>query len=326
MRPRLPRSTDHLPSFAGATQWLNTEPLVPTDLRGNVVLVGFWTYTCINWLRQLPYLRAWAEKYADDGLVVIGVHTPEFPFEREIENVRRETETRNIEYPVAIDSNYAVWDAFANRYWPALYFADADGAIRHDHFGEGAYEQSERVIQELLVEAGGADVDHDLVAVNAGGAEAPADWDSLRSAETYVGYDRADNFASPEGAVVNERRAYSTPARLPLNRWALSGEWTIRRGAAALEEAGGGIAFRFHSRDVHLVMGPAHHEPVRFRVLVDGEAPRASHGVDTDENGDGIASEQRLHQLVRQQGRIDDHTLTVSFVDPGVEVYAFTFG
>jgi thiol-disulfide isomerase/thioredoxin len=310
-----------LPGFDGATEWLNSPPLTAAELRGKVVLVDFWTYTCINWLRTLPYIRAWAEKYKEHGLVTIGVHTPEFSFEHEVDNVRWATQDMSVEYPVAIDSDYAVWSAFDNHYWPALYFVDAEGQIRHHHFGEGAYEQSEAMIQQLLGDDSG------LVSVAGRGAEAAADWTSLKSPENYLGHDRTENFASPGGAVLNERRVYAAPARLKLNQWALSGEWTMESEATVLNEGNGQITNRFHARDLHLVMGPATGEPpVRFRVLIDGEPPGAAHGDDIDEQGHGTATEQRLYQLIRQRDRIAEHTFEITFLDPGVEVYAFTFG
>ncbi len=316
-----------LPSFSGATGWLNSPPLTPAGLRGNVVLAGFWTYTCINWLRQLPYLRAWAAKYSGHGLVVIGVHTPEFAFEHDPDNVRRATADMRIDYPVAIDNDYAVWRAFDNYYWPALYFADAQGHIRHHYFGEGEYGQSEMVIQQLLAEAGSAGVDHGLVSVDARGVEAPADWATLRSPENYTGYERTENFASPGGAIPGKPHAYTAPAELGLNHWALSGDWTMEDHAAALNEAGGGIACRFYARDLHLVMGAvARGAFVPFRVLLDGQPPGAAHGVDVNEQGDGAVAEPRLYQLIRQPGPITARTFEIMFLEPGVRAYAFTFG
>ena len=316
-----------LPSFGGATGWLNSPPLTPADLRGNVVLVNFWTYTCINWLRQLPFVRAWAGKYSGHGLVVIGVHTPEFSFEHNLGNVRRAVQDMRIGYPVATDNDYAVWSAFGNHYWPALYFADAQGRIRHHHFGEGEYQQSEMVIQQLLAEAGSTDAGHELVSVDAGGVEAPADWASLRSPENYTGYERTENFASPGGAVLGKRHAYKAPAELRLNHWALSGDWTTEEQAITLNEASGQIAYRFHARDLHLVMGPAAlGTSARFRVLIDGQPPGAAHGTDTDDQGHGTAAEQRLHQLIRQPGLVTGRTFEITFLDPDVQAYAFTFG
>jgi thiol-disulfide isomerase/thioredoxin len=297
------------------------------ELRGKVVAVDFWTYTCINWLRTLPYLRAWAEKYRDAGLIVIGVHTPEFPFEHDLENVRRAVQEMRVAYPVAVDNEYAVWDAFNNHYWPALYLVDAAGRIRYHLFGEGDYEESEEVIRQLLAEAGDASIGEDLVAVDPRGLEVAADWDHLGSGENYLGYERADGFASPGGAVVGERRAYTTPERLGPNQWALSGEWTVEPGFVALNAAGGRIAYRFHARDVHLVMGPAARgSSVPFRVRLDGQAPGDAHGSDVNESGEGVVSEQRLHQLIRRPGHIADRTFEIEFLEPGVEAYAFTFG
>jgi len=316
-----------LPSFGGATGWLNSPPLTVAGLRGKVVLVDFWTYTCINWLRQLPYVRAWAGEYSGQGLVVVGVHTPEFAFEGNVENVSRAVREMRIDYPVAIDNDYAVWSAFGNHYWPALYFADAGGLIRHHHFGEGEYQQSEMVIQQLLAEAGSAGAGHELVPVDAPGAEAPADWDSLRSPENYTGFERTENFASPGGAVLGKRRAYTAPAELSLNHWALSGDWTMGKQAATLNEANGQIAYRFHARDLHLVMGPAvPGTSVRFRVLIDGQPPGAAHGADLDGQGHGTVAEQRLHQLIRQPGPITGRTFVITFLDPEVQAYVFTFG
>ena len=324
--PRLPVE-GRLPAFDGATGWLNSPPLTPAGLGGKVIVVNFWTYTCINWLRQLPYVRAWASRYADDGLVIVGVHTPEFGFEHDPGNVRRAVRDMRIDYPVAIDNDYAVRTAFANHYWPALYFADTDGRIRHHHFGEGEYQQSEMVIQQLLAEAGSAGAGHDLVPVEAAGVEAPADWGSLRSAETYTGYERTENFASPGGAVPGKRHAYALPARLGLNHWALAGDWTMTEQAVTLDEAGGRLGYRFHARDLHLVMGPtAADSSVRFIVSVDGEPPGAAHGADVDAGGSGTLTEQRLHQLIRQPGPVTDRTFEITFLDPGAQVYAFTFG
>jgi thiol-disulfide isomerase/thioredoxin len=310
-----------MPSLGGATAWLNSPPLTTAGLRGKVVLVDFWTYTCINWLRTLPYVRAWAQKYRDRGLVVIGVHTPEFAFEQNLDNVRRAVQERGIDYPVAVDSDYAVWSAFANRYWPALYLVDAQGAIRFHHFGEGRYEETERVIQQLL---GVAD---DLVSVEGRAAEAEADWDDLESPEAYLGYDRAESFASPGGLTPDERRTYAIPAHLGRNQWALSGDWTIRDQPASLHTAGGSIAFRFHARDLHLVMGPASRDTsVSFRVRIDGQAPGPAHGTDVDPQGNGTVREQRLYQLIRQPEPIADRTFEIEFFDPGVEAFVFTFG
>jgi thiol-disulfide isomerase/thioredoxin len=317
----------HLPGFDGATGWLNSPPLTVADLRGKVVLVDFWTYTCINWLRTLGYVRAWAQKYEDQGLVVVGVHTPEFPFERDIDNVRWAAQDMSVEYPVALDSDYAVWRAFANRYWPAVYIADAEGRIRHHQFGEGGYEECERIVQRLLREAGRDGIGDDLVSVAADGFEAQADWATLESPETYLGYEQAQNFASPGGADFDEPRTYVAPDPLKLNHWALAGDWTIERRASVLHQAEGRIAFRFHARDVHLVMGPgARGTSVPFRVLVDGEPPGDAHGLDVDEHGGGAVARQRLYQLIRERGSITDRTFEITFLAPGVEAYVFTFG
>jgi thiol-disulfide isomerase/thioredoxin len=316
-----------LPSLGGATGWLNSEPLTPESLRGRPVLVEFWTFTCINWIRTLPYVRTWYERYRDDGLVVIGVHTPEFEVEHSVERIGRAAEAMRIEYPIAVDTDYAIWDAFGNRYWPALYFADAHGRIRHHRFGEGEYEYSELVIQLLLADAGAGDVERELVTVDARGIEAPPDWDDLRSPETYVGYERAVGFASPGGASPDRPRAYALPDALGLGQWALAGNWTIGRQAATLNEAGGRIAHRFHARDLHLVLGPvSDDEPVRFRVTLDGGPPGTAHGVDTDEHGEGTIDSTRLYGLIRQPGPIADRTFEVTFLDEGAQAYVFTFG
>ena len=323
---RLPVEGD-LPSLGGAIEWLNSPPLTAAGLRGKVVVVEFWTFSCINWLRTLSYVRAWAEKYKGQGLVVIGVHTPEFDFEKNTANVRRAAKDMRVGFPIAIDSDYAIWRAFRNEYWPALYFIDAKGLIRHHHFGEGDYDRSERVIQQLLSEIRSGFIGHDLVTVDAQGAEAAADLGSLRSPENYVGYGRTQNLASPGGAVLDRRHVYAVPARLRLNEWALSGDWTIEKQFAALNRSDGRIAYRFHARDLHLVMGPGSRgASVRFRVLIDGQAPGADHGVDVDEQGNGLATEQRLYQLIRQRGPIADRIFEIEFLDPGVQVFSFTFG
>jgi thiol-disulfide isomerase/thioredoxin len=309
-----------MPSLGGAAEWLNSEPLGPAELEGQVVLVNFWTLTCINWLRQEPYVRAWSQAYRDDGLVVIGVHTPEFTFEHEIEGVREATKERRIDYPVAVDNGYEIWSAFDNHYWPALYFVDADGVIRDHHFGEGHYEQSERRIQRLL------GVEREPVSVEGLGVEAEADWDHLRTPETYLGYGRSERFASPDGAAFDERRAYELPARLRLNHWALAGEWTIGRENVVLDQAGGSVAYRFHARDAYLVLTPGARKPIPFRVLLDGEAPGPSHGVDVDEDGNGLLRDGRLYQLARESDTVRERTLEITFTDPGAEAYAFTFG
>ena len=316
-----------LPSLGGATGWLNSPPLTAAGLRGKVVVIDFWTYSCINWLRTLPYVRAWAGKYRDHGLVVIGVHTPEFPFEKDVDNIRKAAKDMRVDYPIAIDSDYAIWRAFKNEYWPALYFVDAHGKIRHHQFGEGEYEQSERVIQQLLAEAGTAHIGHDLVAVDARGVEAASDWGSLKSPETYAGYERAENFASPGGAEPDKRRIYAAPARLSLNQWALTGDWTVKKQAAVLNSANGRITYRFHARDLNLVMGPAARAAsVRFRVLIDGQPPGAAHGIDVDDQGNGTATEPRVYQLIRQPMPISDRHFEIEFLDSGLEAFSFTFG
>jgi thiol-disulfide isomerase/thioredoxin len=300
----------HMPSFAGATEWLNSEPLGPAELRGHVVLANFWTLTCINWLRQEPYVRAWSQAYRDDGLIVIGVHTPEFSFEHDVELVRQAMKERAIDYPVAVDNDYEVWSAFANHYWPALYFVDTDGRIRDQHFGEGRYEQSERVIQRLL------GIEREIVSVEGLGVEAEADWEHLYTPETYLGSARSEQFASPDKRSQNLR----------LNHWALGGEWTTGPENVSLDQAGGSIAFRFHARDAHLVMSSGAREAIPFRVLLDGEAPGPSHGVDVDDDGNGVLREGRLYQLVREHEAVRQRTLEITFLEPGAEAYSFTFG
>jgi thiol-disulfide isomerase/thioredoxin len=300
----------HLPGFDGASGWLNSEPLSPDGLLGKVVLVDFWTYTCINWLRTLGYVRAWAEKYADRGLVVIGVHTPEFPFEHDVDNVREAAKDMRVEYPIALDSAYGVWRAFDNHYWPAVYIADAEGRVRHHHFGEGAYEECEWVIQGLL------GIEDGLVSPVLEGFEVQADWENLQSPETYLGADQAQNFAG----------SGSDGRELRLNQWALSGDWTIEGGKSVLNGSEGGIVFRFHARDVNLVMGPPRGESVPFRVRVDGEPPSDAHGLDVDEEGHGTLAQQRLYQLIRDPGAIADRTFEITFEAPGAEAYCFTFG
>src|SRR5918994_2821404 len=304
----------------GEAEWLNSEPLGPAALRGRFVLVNFWTLTCINWLRQEPYVRAWSQIYRDDGLVVIGVHTPEFSFEHDTELVRRATRARAIDYPVAVDSDYAIWNAFGNHYWPALYFIDATSHIRDHHFGEGRYERSERVIQELL------GVNRELVAVEGVGVEAEADWDHLRTPETYLGYGRSENFSSPDGVAYDERRAYETAKGLRINHWSLEGEWAMGRESVVLDEPGGSIAFRFHARDAHLVLSRGEREPIPFRVLLDGEAPGPSRGADVDEDGNGLVQDGRLYQIVREHDAVRQRTVEIEFLDAGAEAYAFTFG
>jgi thiol-disulfide isomerase/thioredoxin len=317
----------HLPGFDGATGWLNSPPLTVDDLRGKVVLVDFWTYTCINWLRTLGYVRAWAERYEDRGLIVVGVHTPEFPFEQNVDNVRAAVEEMNVRYPIALDSDYEVWRAFSNHYWPAIYLVDAEGRIRHHQFGEGGYDDCERVIQQLLREAGAEGVAGDLASPALDGFEVQADWTNLESPETYLGYSQGQNFASRNGARVGVPETYAVPEMLMLNQWALEGDWTIESGASVLNGTEGRIAFRFHARDVHLVMGPPGPEAsVPFRVLLDGQPPGDAHGMDVDEEGNGTLSQQRLHQLIRQPGPIVDRTFEIELLGAGAEAYCFTFG
>jgi thiol-disulfide isomerase/thioredoxin len=309
-----------MPSLGGATGWLNSEPLGLGELRGQVVLVDFWTFTCINWLRTEPYVRAWSQAYRDDGLVVIGVHTPEFSFEHEIDRVQGATKERGIDYPVALDNDYAIWSAFDNHYWPALYFVDREGVVRDHHFGEGRYDQSERLIQRLL------GVEREAVSVEGLGVEAEADWDQLRAPETYLGYERSESFATPVAAAFDERRAYELPDRLRQDHWALAGEWTIGPENVVLEQAGGSIAYRFHARDAHLVLSPGTRGPIPFSVLLDGQAPGPSHGVDVDEDGNGVLRDGRLYQLLRQHDTVRERTLQITFHEPGAEAYVFTFG
>jgi thiol-disulfide isomerase/thioredoxin len=321
------RAETHVPGFDGATGWLNSEPLTPEGLRGKVVLVDFWTYTCINWLRTLGYVRAWHEKYADQGLVVVGVHTPEFPFEHDADNVRWAVQDMRVEYPIALDPDFAVWRAFDNNYWPAVYIADAEGRIRHMHFGEGGYEECELVVQMLLREAGHDDVGRHLVSVADEGFEAQADWGTLGSPETYLGHEQGQNFVSENVAEFDEPQDFSIPDRLERNQWALSGNWTLGPGASAVNEADGRLVFRFHARDVNLVMAPPEvGSPIPFRVLVDGEAPGDSHGIDIDGAGTGTLDRPRLHQLIRERGSITDRTFEIAFLAPGAEAYCFTFG
>jgi thiol-disulfide isomerase/thioredoxin len=317
----------NFPSLDGATGWLNSQPLTSAVLRGKVVLVNFWTYTCVNWRRTLPYLRAWSQKYKDHGLVVIGVHTPEFSFEHNVDNIRWALKDMRIEYPVAVDSSYAIWRAFDNQFWPASYFIDAKGHIRHHQFGEGEYLQGEAVIQQLLTEAGFAGFNREPAPVSPYGPEVGADLGNLRSSETYVGYEQTKNFASPHGAAWNKARTYSFPARLDLNSWAVAGNWTAGKEAVALNQGDGRIAYQFHARDLNLVMGPTvQGKPVRFRVLLDGHPPAAAHGADIDDQGNGIVIEQRLYQLIRQTGQIADRQFEIQFLDLGAEAFDFTFG
>ena len=316
-----------LNSLTKATAWINSPPLTAAGLRGKVVLVDFWTYTCINWRRTLPYVRAWAAKYQHAGLVVIGVHSPEFAFEKDLVNVRWEAQEQRVGYPIAVDNEMEIWRGFNNNYWPALYLIDAHGKVRYHKFGEGDYAEAERMIQQLLTEAGHTGVPHDLVSVDARGAEAQADWNDLKSEENYVGYERTADFASPGGAVTDKAHAYTAPASLRLNQWALAGDWTMARGFVTLDQPHGKIMYRFHARDLHLVMGPAvRGHAVRFRVLVDGQPPGTAHGVDVDAQGYGTLDQQRMYQLVRQQGAIGDRLFEIEFLDAGAEAFSFTFG
>jgi thiol-disulfide isomerase/thioredoxin len=326
-QPAHSQTSGRLAAFDRANTWLNSKPLTPQDLRGKVVLVDFWTYTCINWLRTLPYIRAWSEKYKDQGLVVIGVHSPEFAFEKNLDNIRRAVSDMRIDYPVAVDSEHLIWRAFNNQAWPALYFIDAEGRLRHHYFGEGAYEESERLIQQLLTEAGASNVSRDLVSVEGRGLEAAPDWGNLKTPETYLRYELWGSFASPGGAALDQSHAYAFPDRLRMNNWALSGDWTMSRAASALNKPNGRIAYRFHARDVHLVMGPATPgKSVRFRVLIDGQPPGTDHGGDINAQGYGTVTGQRLYQLVRQSRPIAERFFEIEFLDPGVEAYCFTFG
>ncbi|MEV4601377.1 redoxin domain-containing protein [Amycolatopsis sp. NPDC049253] len=309
-----------MPALGGA-EWLNSKPLGPAELAGHVVVVNFWTLTCINWLRQEPYVRAWSRAYRDDGLIVVGVHTPEFSFEHEIDRVRQATSERGIDYPVTVDNDYTIWSAFDNHYWPALYFVDAHGIIRDHHFGEGRYEQSERVIQRLL------GVERELVSVAGHGVEAEADWDHLRTLETYLGYARGEHFASPGRVGFDERRAYELPPQgVRLGTWGLTGVWTIGPESVVLAEAGGSISYRFHARDAHLVLARGAGAPIPFLVALDGEAPGPAHGVDVDADGRGLLRDARLYQLVRQHDEVRERTLEITFLEPGAGAYVFTFG
>ena len=320
-------SGGELAALDRATAWLNSPALTAAELKNKVVLVDFWTYTCINWLRTLPYRRAWSEKYRDHGLVLIGIHSPEFEFEKRLENVRRAVRDFGISYPVAVDSDHLIWQGFDNHYWPALYLLDGRGGIRHRKFGEGGYDESERMIQRLLAEAGQDGFDRELVSVVAQGLEAPADWDNVRSPESYLGYDRSETFASPGGAARDTPRAYTAPPRLALNQWALEGDWTIRGQGAALNRPAGRIVSRFHARDLNLAMGPTRRGgSARFRVLLDGQAPGKAHGLDVDAQGNGTVAEQRLYQLVRQPGAHRRSAVRDLVPRRGAEAFVFTFG
>jgi thiol-disulfide isomerase/thioredoxin len=310
----------HLPGFGGATAWLNSEPLDSQKLRGRVVLVDFWTLTCINWLRTEPYVRAWWQAYRDDGLVVIGVHTPEFPFEHDVDLVRHALEDRGIDYPVVLDNDYAVWTSFANHYWPALYFADKDGLIRDEYFGEGRYEESETVLQRML------GISREPLSINGVGVEAEADWTHLHSPETYLGYERTAHFASAGGPVLDQPTTYRHPPELPLNAWSLAGDWSMEPERVVNQQPGAAIAFRFHARDAHLVLSPEASGSIPFRVTLDGHPPGAAHGVDVDADGTGRLDTGRMYQLIRQQNGIADRTLEITFDQSGAGAYVFTFG
>jgi cytochrome c biogenesis protein CcdA/thiol-disulfide isomerase/thioredoxin len=316
-----------LPSVNGAVAWLNSAPLTAEGLRGRVVVIDFWTYSCINCLRTLPYLKAWNERYKDHGLTIIGVHAPEFAFEKDEANVRRAVSELGITYPVAIDNDYAIWRAFDNQYWPAHYFVDAQGRIRGHHFGEGSYEESEQLIRQLLTEAGQRDLPGASGAMRAAAIEIAPDESNVRSPETYVGYDRAENFASPVPLAKDQPASYAIPASLPLNQWTLGGKWIVGAESAVSAASQDQIVFRFHARDLHLVLGPGPDgKPIRFRVTIEGHEPGADHGADTDAHGSGSVGEQRLYQLIRQSGAIQDRTFSIEFLDPGVRAYSFTFG
>lgn len=316
-----------LGGLSGATGWVNSKPLTAKQLKGKVVLVDFWTYSCINCLRSLPYIEAWAQKYKDSGLVVIGVHTPEFDFEKQLPNVQKAVQKFGITYPIALDSDQAIWNAFHNEYWPAHYFIDAKGTVRYEHFGEGKYDQSERWIQELLQERDAKPMPGSEVSVHAEGVEASADSAEVRSPETYIGYSRAAHFASPGGFDYSQEKVYVAPLHPSLNQWGLEGKWVDHLQSAVLDSAGGKIVFHFHARDLHLVLGPtADGKPVRFRVTIDGQEPGENHGVDTDAQGNGVVTDHRLYQLIRQKGGVVDHTFEIEFEDPGVQAFSFTFG
>ena len=316
-----------LPDLSGATAWINSPPLTPASLRGKVVLVDFWTYSCINCLRTLPYVKAWYAKYKDSGFVVLGVHTPEFPFEKDESNVRKAVHDLGILYPVAMDNDYSIWQSFNNQYWPAHHFIDATGRIRYHQFGEGNYDQSEAWIRSLLEEADHQPISATPTSVAATGTEAAPDSNDVQSPETYIGYDRAANFASPGGFKQDTPQEYDAPATLALNQWALAGKWKDEEQIATLLSPTGSIVYRFHARDLHLVLGPSKDgKPIRFRVTIDGKAPGADHGMDTDANGYGTVTENRLYQLIRQQNGVQDRTFRIEFLGPGVRAYSFTFG
>lgn len=325
-RARLPVE-GQLPALEAATSWLNSPPLTPAGLRGKVLLVQFWTYSCINWRRTMPYVRAWSEKYAASGLVVLGVHTPEFDFEKDAGNVHEFLRDADIAYPIAVDSERAIWGAFDNEYWPALYFVDAEGRVRHHQFGEGGYELSEAIIQELLAESGRGGVPSGLTSATGSGTELAADWADLRSGENYLGYDRTQGFFSTVNVRVGRPQVFPEPPPLQLNQWSLSGDWTIGADAVKLNSAGGSVSYRFHARDLHLVVGPGSRgASLRFRVRLDGHAPGAAHGADVDEQGNGVVNEPRMYQLIRQPPPIADRNFEIEFRDAPAEVFSFTFG
>jgi thiol-disulfide isomerase/thioredoxin len=316
-----------IPSLSSATTWLNSPPIGAEALRGKVVLIDFWTYTCINWRRTVPYLRAWVERYGKSGLLLIGVHSPEFTFEHDLDNVREQVKEIGVSYPVAVDSDFAIWRAFGNEVWPALYVFDSHGRLRHQVLGEGGYEEAERIIRQLLEEAGHRDLGSGPTVIDARGAEKAADWKHLRSGENYLGLQRTEGFASPGGIKPGESRPYALPGRLALNSWALSGTWTISADRAVVGAAGGRIAYRFHARDLHLVMGPATRgKEIRFRVVLDGKPAGAAHGLDVDQDGFGTLREQRMYQLIRQPGAIADRLLEIEFLEPGAAAFCVTFG
>ncbi len=326
MPDRLSAEKDWLAYLNQASGWINSKSLAPADLRGKVVLIDFCTYTCINWLRTLPYIRAWFDKYKDKGLMIIGVHTPEFSFERDMFNVRRAIQDLGIDYPVAMDNDYAIWNGFNNQYWPALYFIDAKGRLRHYQFGEGGYEQCEKMIQQLLEESGAKEINKEFVSVNAKGVELDADWTNLNSSENYLNYDRTQNFVSSD-LKRDGQHNYSASALSEPNSWTLSGNWTMGKHFIRLNKAGGKISYRFHARDLHIVMGPrSMTSKVHFRILIDGKPPSMDHGIDVDEEGKGVITEQRLYQLIRQSKPITERVFEIEFLDPGVEAFAFTFG
>ncbi len=316
-----------IPSLLAATSWMNARPIAPRDLRGKIVLIDFWTYTCINWRRTAPYLRSWAERYGGAGLVLVGVHSPEFAFERDLDNVRQAVRELRIEYPVAVDNDFAIWNAFGNQYWPALYVFDSRGRLRHHQFGEGGYEEAERVVRQLLEEAGRRDLGARPAPLEARGAEAPAAWEDLRSAETYLGARRTQNFASPGGIVSGRPRRYEAPADVALDHWALGGAWAVEGDRSVATGPGGKIVYRFHARDLHLVMAPQiRGKTIRFRVLLDGKPPGRAHGVDVDEQGYGTLRDQRMYQLVRQPQPVEDRLFEIEFLEPGAAAFSFTFG